>query len=97
MTCNKMAKSRTQVAMGPGWSMEAARGMTPSPLTRPKVGLQPATPQYVAGRVIEPPVCEPSAPRHMPQASAAADPLLEPPGVRLGSQGLRVGGGSKLA
>src|SRR5262249_54895817 len=44
-----------------------------------------------------PPVCEPRAPRHMPQASAAAEPLLEPPGVRSAFQGLRVGGGSKLA
>jgi hypothetical protein len=33
----------------------------------------------------------------MPQATAAAEPLLEPPGVRRSPQGLRVGGGSKLA
>ena len=46
---------------------------------------------------MEPPVCDPSAPRHMPQARAAAEPLLEPPGVRDRFQGLRVGGGSKLA
>ena len=32
--------------------------------------------------MIEPPVCEPIAPRHMPHASAAAEPLLLPPGVR---------------
>src|SRR5437870_13301367 len=69
----------------------------PCRLTRRYVGLSPATPQNAAGRVIEPPVCEPSAPRHMPQATAAAEPLLEPPGVREPSQGLRVGGGSKLA
>src|SRR5437763_9617495 len=77
--------------------MDAARGMTPAVLTRPKVGLQPATPQNDAGRVMEPPVCEPRAPRHMPQARAAAEPLLEPPGVRSVAQGLRVLGGSKLA
>src|SRR5437868_8012589 len=46
---------------------------------------------------MEPPVCEPNAPRHMPHATAAAEPLLEPPGVRSRFQGLRVGGGSKLA
>src|SRR3954454_5042559 len=61
---------------------------------------------------MEPPVCEPSAARHMPHASAAAEPsaashmpvavaaaepLLETPGVRDRSQGLRVTGGSKLA
>src|SRR5216683_8408252 len=71
--------------------------MTPWQLTRLQVGLQPATPQYDAGRVIEPPVCEPSAPRHMPHAKAAAEPLLEPPGVRSRFHGFRVGGGSKLA
>src|SRR5437899_7099286 len=92
-----MAKSRTQPAMGPGWSMENASGTTPSVLTRPYVGLQPATPQYEAGRVMEPPVCDPRAPRHMPQATAAAEPLLEPPGVRSMFHGLRVAGGSKLA
>src|SRR5437870_12381421 len=46
---------------------------------------------------MEPPVCEPSAPRHIPQATAAAEPLLDPPGVRLRFQGLHVTGGSKLA
>ena len=36
-------------------------------------------------------------PRHMPMATAAADPLLEPPGVWARFQGLRVGEGSKQA
>src|SRR6266478_6317086 len=71
--------------------------MMPPSGNSPYVGLHPAMPQYEAGRVIEPPVCEPSAPRHMPQATAAAEPLLDPPGVRPTSHGLRVGGGSKLA
>src|SRR5207253_7725444 len=57
-------------------------------------GFIPATPQYEAGRVIDPPVCVPIAPRHMPHATAAADPLDEPPGVRSKFQGLRVTGGS---
>src|SRR5215471_2282384 len=83
--------------MGPTWSIDRDRGTTPWVLNRANVALQPATPQYDAGRVIEPPVCEPRAPRHMPQASAAAEPLLEPPGVRSRFHGLRVGGGSKLA
>ena len=52
------------------------------------------TPQNAAGRVIEPPVCVPIAPRHMPHATAAAEPLDEPPGVRSRFQGLRVTGGS---
>src|SRR5712692_7241947 len=71
--------------------------MTPSSCKRPYVGLHPAMPQYAAGRVIDPPVCEPSAPRHMPVATAAADPLLEPPGVWARFHGFFVTGGSKLA
>src|SRR5262245_4909824 len=71
--------------------------MVPSQLMSPKLGFNPATPQYEAGRVMEPPVCDPSAPRHMPHARAAAEPLLEPPGVRSRFHGLRVTGGSKLA
>ena len=47
--------------------------------------------------MIEPPVCEPIAPRHMSVAVAAAEPLLDPPGVRSRFHGLRVTGGSKLA
>src|SRR5262249_11961555 len=69
----------------------------PSSGRSPNDGLRPATPQYDAGRVIEPPVCEPIAPRHMRVARPAAEPLLEPPGVRSRFHGLRVTGGSKLA
>src|SRR5262245_26480880 len=54
-------------------------------------------PQYDAGRVSEPPVCEPRAPRHIKVETAAAEPLDEPPGVRSRFQGFRVTGGSKLA
>src|SRR5688500_4538019 len=97
MVWSRMARSFTHRAIGPGWSIDGASGRMPSVLTRPYVGLHPATPQNAAGRVIEPPVCEPSAPRHMPHATAAAEPLLDPPGVRDTSHGLRVTGGSKLA
>ena len=61
---------------------------------RPWVGFMPATPQKDAGRVIEPPVWLPTAPKHIPEATAAAEPLEEPPGVRSRFQGLRVIGGS---
>src|SRR5688572_17087092 len=77
--------------------MEGANGKIPLPDSIPYVGLHPAIPQYDAGRVIEPPVCEPSAPRHIPVATAAAEPLDEPPGVCARFHGLRVTGGSKLA
>jgi len=55
------------------------------------VGLIPTTPQWEAGCRMEPPVSEPSAPRHIPAATEAADPPLEPPGTRLRSQGFLVG------
>src|SRR5947209_17776765 len=92
-----LPRSRTQPAIAPTWSIDGASGSTPCVLTRRCVGLTLATPQYDAGRVIEPPVCVASAPRHVPQATAAAEPLLLPPGVRPARHGFRVGGGSKLA
>ena len=45
------------------------------------VGLKPTMPQKAAGRITEPMVCVPSASVHSPAATAAAEPLLEPPGV----------------
>ena len=74
-----------------------ANGTIPREIRKPSVGLRLATPQKAAGRVIEPPVWVPTAARHIPQATAAAEPLDEPPGVRPRSQGFRVGGGSTQA
>ena len=56
----------------------------------PKLGLNPTTPQKAAGRMTEPLVCEPTASGTMPAATAAAEPLDEPPGLCAGSCGLRV-------
>src|SRR5712691_13377179 len=53
--------------------------MTPVRLTRPYVGLSPTIPQHAAGSRMEPPVSVPSAPRTSPAATAAPDPLLDPP------------------
>ena len=47
-------------------------------------------PQYAAGMRIEPPVSVPSAKSQTPAATSAAEPLLEPPDVRLASSGLNV-------
>src|SRR5215510_5608910 len=47
--------------------------------------------------MVEPYVCDPSAPGHRPAATAAAEPLLEPPGVCSRFHGLRVGPGAKKA
>src|SRR6478735_7774861 len=69
----------------------------PSIDSSPNPGLRPLMPQNAAGRMIEPPVCVPSAVMHISVATAAALPLDDPPGVRSRFHGLRVGGGSKQA
>src|SRR5262247_4540115 len=63
----------------------------------PWVGLKPQAPQTDAGRIVEPVVWLPSASGTMPAATAAADPLEEPPGVCSGLCGLRVLPGEKYA
>src|ERR1700741_4823849 len=60
----------------------------------PTLGLQPTHPQKLAGRRIEPTTCVPSAAGTMPQATAAAEPLLDPPGARSRAHGLRAPRGS---
>ena len=80
-------------AIGPTWSRLLANGLIPLSMTKCELiqyGFIPTIPQNDAGRVIEPPVCVPSAPQHMPQATAAADPLDDPLGVRSRFHGLRV-------
>src|SRR5581483_7711576 len=60
-------------------------------------GLKPTIPQKAAGRITEPTVCVPSASGQKPAATAAAEPLLDPPGVCSRLCGLRVGPGSSDA
>ncbi len=74
-------------ASGPAWSSDHARGTTPRRLIRPYVGFRPATPHSEAGMRIEPPVSDPGERKHIPVARAIALPPLEPPGIRVGSQG----------
>src|SRR4030088_427653 len=58
--------------------------------TRPRCGLSPNRPLLDAGKRIEPAPSVPRAAPTRPAATAAPEPPLEPPGVRLTSQGLRV-------
>src|SRR6266516_3961699 len=58
---------------------------------RPRVSFRPTRPQHAAGMRVEPPPSLPWAIGTMPAATAAAEPPLEPPGVRPRSHGLRVG------
>ena len=84
------AASATVRAIGPSTeyvshaSTDGKRGISPG-LVR-----NPTTPQYEAGPRREPPRSVPSASGHMPVASAAAEPPLEPPAVSARFQGLRV-------
>src|SRR5581483_3553833 len=68
-------------ASGPTWSSVHASGDIPARLTRPYVGFSPAMPQKLAGTRIEPPVSLPSATGTSLAATAAPDPLLDPPGT----------------
>ncbi len=77
----------TLAAIGPTQSIVDSAGTTPRRLTRPKVGLRPKIPQHAAGMRIEPPVSVPIAKSARPAATAAADPLEDPPGIRVGYLG----------
>ncbi len=90
--CSRYAQSSTVRAIGPVWSSVQDSGTTPARLTRPYVGLSPAMPQNAAGPRMEPPVSEPSAPTVSPAASAAPEPLEEPPGMWSVFHGLRAAG-----
>jgi hypothetical protein len=87
-------RSPIERARKPTVSIDGARGM-PSNTRRSKVGLYPATPQKAAGTTIDCNVCDPTASRQIPAATAAAEPPLDPPGVRRRSRGFFVGGGSQ--
>src|SRR5882672_7455910 len=64
---------------------------------RPYDGLRPTSPQKPAGVRVEPPPSLAVANGTMPDATAAAEPPLEPPGVRSGFHGLRVTPSAGLA
>ncbi len=59
--------------------------------TRPRDGLSPNRPHAADGMRIDPPPSLPCAIGTMPDATAAAEPPLDPPGERDRSCGLRVG------
>src|SRR5262245_35751434 len=65
--------------IGPMWSRDAASSKQPWRDTRPQVGLRPVTPSAADGRRIEPPVSEPSEPKHRPAAVDTPEPLDDAP------------------
>src|SRR5271167_3544449 len=58
---------------------------------REYVPLKPTTPQHAAGNRQEPMASVSSVAQHMPLATAAADPLDEPPAIKSGFQGFLTG------
>src|SRR5579884_4323574 len=90
MTSSRSALSATVRASGPYVLSPSHPSSAGRMETRPRVGFIPTSPQHEAGMRIDPPPSEPVAHGAIPEATAAAEPPDEPPGVRLGSQGLRV-------
>src|SRR6185295_18910957 len=62
-----------------------------APVTRPRLGLRPTSPQQLAGMRIDPPPSLACASGTMPAATAAAEPPDEPPVVCSVFHGLRLG------
>src|SRR5207249_546723 len=58
---------------------------------RPREGFRPTSPHSLAGMRIEPPPSFACAAGTIPEATAAAEPPLDPPGDRVLSHGFRVG------
>jgi hypothetical protein len=71
----------------PTVSNVGAKGLTPATEILPCVGRIPKMPQLLAGTLIDPPVSVPRAKSTIPQATADADPLDDPPGTRSGALG----------
>ena len=65
-------------------------GTTPARLTSPVVGLIPTMPHALDGQTIDPSVSVPTASGASPAATAAADPELDPDGLRPAPRGLAV-------
>ncbi len=77
------ASAVNQPAVSQDGESEKASAMNGSPGVRRK----PKRPQNAAGTRTEPPVSVPMASGTMPAATAAAEPLLEPPVVWPGRRG----------
>src|ERR1044072_9406283 len=89
MSPSMSAASATLFAIGPTWAT-VPMGEGGDAGTRPKVGLMPKRPENAQGMRIEAPPSVPTAGGLMPEATAAAAPPEDPPGVFAGFQGLRV-------
>ena len=91
MTSSTSAASATVFVSGPytavSWKSQCASGPRG---TRPYDGFSPKLPVKLAGMRIEPPPSLAVTSGQTQPASAAAEPPLDPPGVRARSHGERV-------
>ena len=87
MTESTARPSATEPANTLAQSRDAHAGTIPSVLTRPRLGLTPTVPVSAAGTRPDPAVSVPIANGTSPAATATADPELEPPEIRPGSNG----------
>ena len=85
-----MARSVTVFVNGPPMSCVSASGTIPSRLDSPRVPRRPARAWWADGTRMDPHVSVPIPAAAKPAATAAPVPPLEPPGLRVGSYGLRV-------
>src|SRR5205085_5897695 len=97
IAATRLATFSTDRANPPTWSSVSDVTNMPSRESRPKLGLNPTTPQNAAGRITEPFVWLPIANGTTPAATAAADPIDDPPDVRERFHGFRVGPGWAIA
>ena len=85
---NSGSQSRTVRAIGPAWSNVGESGTIPRIETSPRVGLIVDVPHSAEGMRSEPAVSVPVAAATWRDASAAAEPPLEPPAERSSAHGL---------
>ena len=85
-TASASAQERANTDMQ---SSDRQAGTEPSLLNRPRVGFNPTMLLKPAGTRPEPAVSVPSEKLTKPAATATAEPELEPPGMKAGSNGLR--------
>src|SRR5437588_8895523 len=90
ITPRAAAASATVRPCGPIVSCVCEMGTTPARLVSPTVGLMPTTPLALAGQTILPSVSEPNDTAAKFAEAAAAEPALEPQGLRSIPYGLWV-------
>ena len=89
-TDSSAAASATDVPIGPAVSCARDSGTMPDRLTSPRVGLMPTTPQALDGETIDPSVSVPMASGANPADRPAAEPELDPDGLRSSAYGFAV-------